>query len=98
MNKASIKPESDNLCILFNENGQIVYIHRVIVFPGSHTAKTQDMEVVAKARASKAGLDISKLSALQVPGHKYDASSLYHVDITTKALVKTKEGERKSVS
>jgi hypothetical protein len=98
MNKEILKPESDKLCILYNQDGYILHIHRVVSFPGSHTMTAGDIEVAAKARASKAGHDVSKLSALQVSGDKYDGSSLYYVDTKRKELVKTKEGQRKTVS
>jgi hypothetical protein len=90
MNRSLLTPQSDRLCILYNRDGHILHIHRVVSFYGSPSV-TEDIETAARARAKAAGHDVTTLSALEIAGEQYDGSSLYHVDVARKQLVKTNE-------
>jgi hypothetical protein len=84
------KPIADNVCILYDRTGEIVYKHQIVTIRGGR--KIPDDELIARTheQASAAGRYAADLNALTLPGDQYESSAQYRVDVVSKALVKVK--------
>jgi len=90
-----VKPESEHACVLYDpKDGRIVHTHCIVTLPGGQKVTHKEVEARAKEVAKQAGHDIGELSVMHFAADAYDASTVYHVDLTTKQLVKLEPSQR----
>jgi hypothetical protein len=83
------EPISHKICVLYNAEGAILHIHRVVTLLGGRTVPDEEVEARAKELASEAGHDIAVLHTLRVAAERYDRLATYRVDVAKKELVRT---------
>ncbi len=81
------RTESTHVCVLHDDNGTILHMHRITTFAGAHARSEQEIEREVRALAAERGHSDPKSHALHARNLELDPTKMYRVDIRSRRLL-----------
>ncbi|WP_156750863.1 hypothetical protein [Mycobacterium sp. 852013-50091_SCH5140682] len=80
--------QSINCCLLFDPQGAIHHVHRVVTMEGAPATSQAELEAQTLRVAQNLGLDTSRLQVLHVGPNEFSERAHYSVDPAKRTLRK----------
>jgi hypothetical protein len=95
--RSTAEPVTVSLYAIYdNEDGRIVHLHRIVIYPGGRTVDTDEGAQRALRLAAKRGYTQSKFMVLKIEDKNFSPYKLYSVDLDSKRLREIKKTLRKT--